>query len=100
MLDLFNSNIGSQLGLGNADLLTVILRFVRLVLGFAPLAATALLILGGLQWMTSAGNEERLDRAKKTISGAVIGLVIILLAWAIVEFFTRTTLNVSNTTNH
>ncbi|MBI3115589.1 MAG: hypothetical protein HYZ09_03835, partial [Candidatus Kerfeldbacteria bacterium] len=46
-------------------------------------------------WMTAAGNDERIDKAKKVISAAVIGLIIVLLAWAIVIFVAGTTANVS-----
>lgn len=36
--------------------------------------------------MTAGGNEEKVEKAKKIITAAVIGLVIILVAWAIVIF--------------
>jgi cytochrome bd-type quinol oxidase subunit 2 len=88
-------DIGSQLGLGAADAKSVVINLIRLALGLAPLVAVSMLILGGMMWMTSAGNEERLDRAKRTISGAVIGLILIMLAWAIVVFFAGTTANVT-----
>jgi hypothetical protein len=52
-------------------------------------------ILGGFQWMTAGGNEEKIEKAKKVISAAVIGLIIVLLAWAIVIFVAGTTKNVT-----
>jgi len=94
-----NPNIGQALGLTDANLINVVLRVVQWILGVLPLVAVIFLILGGFQWLTSAGDEERVERAKRTISAAVIGLVIVLLAWAIVEFFVRTTLNVTGNTN-
>ena len=98
-MDFFDQNfdIGGDLGLGTAEPRQIIINIIRLVLSFAPLIAVTMLILGGMMWMTSAGNEERLDRAKRTISSAVIGLILIMLAWAIVYFFAATTANVTQT---
>ena len=89
-------SIGSQLGLGTADLKQTVLNIVQLVLGLMTLIAVVLIIYGGFVWLTSAGNEDNIDKAKKIISAAAIGLVIILLAWAIVIFVARTTSNVTN----
>jgi hypothetical protein len=49
-----------------------------------------MLIVGGLFYVTSAGDSGRVTIAKNTITGAIIGLVISILAFAIVQFvFTR-----------
>jgi len=45
-----------------------------------------LAIYGGFKWMTAAGNEESVEKAKKTITNAILGLVIVLAAYAIVKF--------------
>lgn len=88
-------SVGGQIGLGNADLKTTILSIIRLALGLMTLIAVVLIIYGGFVWLTAAGNEENVDKAKRIISAAVIGLIIILLAWAIVIFVARTTANVT-----
>ena len=88
-------SIGSQVGLGNADLKETVLNIIRLVLGLMTLIAVVLIIYGGFVWLTAAGNEENVEKAKKIISAAVIGLIVILLAWAIVIFVARTTANVT-----
>jgi Na+/proline symporter len=88
-------SIGTVLGLSDTNLVTVVVRLVNLALGFLPLVAVIFVILGGLQWMTSGGDEEKVGRAKRTISSAIIGIVVVLLAWAIVQFIAKTTLNVS-----
>ena len=84
---------GSQIGLGGANLIQVALRTLQLLLGFAPLLSLMMIMLGGFMWMASGGDEERLDKAKKTVSSSVVGLVVILLAWATVQFVMKTTLN-------
>lgn len=88
-------SVGSQIGLGNADLKTTVLNIIRLLLGLMTLIAVVLIIYGGFTWLTAAGNEERVEKAKQIITAAVIGLIIILLAWAIVIFVARTTANVT-----
>ncbi len=92
---LANDNYGQQLGLGEADLKEVTLNIIKLVLGLMTLVGVVLIIYGGMIWLTAAGNEERVDKAKRIISAAVIGLIIVLLAWAIVIFVARTTSNVT-----
>lgn len=86
-------DIGTQIGLNGTDLVHVALRTLQMLLGFAPLISVMMMILGGFMWMTSGGDEERLDKAKKTVSSSVVGLVVIILAWAAVQFVTKTTLN-------
>ncbi len=79
-------NLGTTFNLGTADLESTIIRVVQWVLGFLALIAVIMILIGGFQWLTSAGNEEKVASAKKIISAAVIGLIIVLLAWAIVIF--------------
>jgi len=92
-------DIGSRIGLGGADLKETVLNIIQLLLGLMTLLAVALIIYGGFVWLTAAGNESNVDKAKSIISAAVIGLVIVLLAWAIVIFVARTTANVTNSTD-
>jgi len=60
------------------------------ILGFLVqgLGALTLLIFiyGGFLWFTSAGNEERLTTAKKTLGYAIIGLVVVLGSYGAVSF--------------
>ncbi len=84
-----------QTGLGTADLKDTVVNIIQWVLGILALVAVLMIIVGGFQWMTAAGNEERVEKAKKVISAAVIGLIIVLLAWAIVIFVAGTTKNVT-----
>ena len=45
-----------------------------------------LLFYAGAMWMTAAGSEERVGKAKKIIKMAVIGLVIVAFAYFVVSF--------------
>lgn len=88
-------DIGPTLGLGTADLKDTVINIIQWVLGLLGLIAVIMILYGGFMWMTAGGNEEKVASAKKIISAAVIGLIIILLAWAIVIFVANTTANVS-----
>lgn len=50
--------------------------------------AVIMLIWGGLQYVISAGDSKRVENAKSTILYSIIGIVIALLAFAIVNFVT------------
>lgn len=51
--------------------------------------AVIMIIIGGIRYALSAGNEQNVTAAKNTIQYAIIGLVIALLAFAIVNFVLR-----------
>lgn len=91
------TTLGS-LGLGTSDLKMTVINIINWVLGLLGIIAVIMVLYAGFQWMTAGGNEERIASAKKIISAAVIGLVIILLAWAIVNFVLATASNVTNAT--
>jgi len=86
---------GGSLGLGTSDLKQTVVNILNLILGLLALIAVIMVIIGGFTWLTAGGNEEKVDKAKKIISAAVIGLIIVLLAWAVVIFVARTTANVT-----
>jgi len=87
--------IGTTFGMGTADLEDTVIQIVQWVLGFLGLVAVIMILIGGFQWMTAGGNEEKVASAKKIISAAVIGLIIVLLAWAIVIFVISQTSDVT-----
>ena len=76
----------SATGLGTTDIRTTIARIISIFLGLLGIVAVCLILYAGFLWMTAQGNEEQITKAKKTMTGAVIGLIIILSAYAIVRF--------------
>jgi hypothetical protein len=46
-----------------------------------------LLIIGGIQYMTSGGDKPKLEGARNKIVNAVTGIIILLLLWFILQFF-------------
>lgn len=65
-----------------ADVLT---NVSNAILGIAGVIAVVVLIIGGFQYAAAAGNEDQIANAKKTITYAVIGLVVVALALVIVN---------------
>src|SRR3989339_632512 len=59
---------------------------VKYLMTFLGIIAVGVILLGGFKWMTAAGNEDKVAEAKKLIIAGVIGLIIILCAFAIVTF--------------
>jgi Zn-dependent protease with chaperone function len=79
-------NFTGTTGLGTADLRTTIANIIKLVIGFLGIIAVVIILIGGFKWMTAGGSEDKVGEAKKLIIAGIIGLVIILLAYAIASF--------------
>lgn len=65
---------------------TMIAKIINIVLGFVGIISVVIIIYSGLKWMTARGNEDQVAEAKKMLGQAVIGLVIIFLAYVITNF--------------
>ena len=70
----------------SADAENIITTVINWVLGIAALIAVLMLIVGGILYVTAAGNSDRAKQARQTILYAVIGLIVIVLAYFIVAF--------------
>ena len=68
------------------DLTTVIVNIINGVVGILSLVAVIFIVVGGVNYMTSAGDSGKVQKAKNTILYALIGLIICALAFAIVNF--------------
>ena len=69
-----------------SDLISSIDGLINVVLGVLGVVAVVVVILGGVTFVTSAGDPNKVKRAKDTILYGIIGLVIALLAYAITNF--------------
>lgn len=61
-------------------------KIINAALGVVGIIMVILFIYGGYVWMTAGGNEEKVKKATQILSRAVIGLIIILLAYSISYF--------------
>jgi len=73
-------------GLGTEDVRTTISKVINAFMGLLGIVAVVIILLGGFKWMTAAGNEEKVSDAKKLILSGIIGLIIIMSAYAIAQF--------------
>lgn len=71
-----------------SDVGGLVSRIVNFVLGFVGLIAFIMVILGGFWFLTAAGNDEQAAKGRKTVIYSIIGIIVILLSYAIVATFT------------
>lgn len=62
---------------------------IGILLFAAGMVAVIMIIIGGYIWMTSRGNESQTTNGRKTLVNALIGLIIVILAYAIVQGVTN-----------
>lgn len=65
---------------------SVVALLVRAALGLLAVIFLILMIVSGFTWMTAGGDETKIKKASGTIKTAIIGLVIVLAAYAITYF--------------
>jgi hypothetical protein len=82
----YGLDVGGALNLGDTDPKILAVRIIQIILGFLGILALGFIIYGGFVWMTSNGDEKRVEIAKKIIISAVIGIVIILSSLAIATY--------------
>ena len=59
------------------------LGIITWIAGFADVLALLMLIIGGFQFMFSAGNPDKVAKAKKTIVYSLVGLLVATAAWSL-----------------
>ena len=84
--DILDPRIGTALGSGTQDVRVTIATIVKSAMSLLGIVAVLIILYGGFKWMTSQGSEEGVGEAKKIIIAGIIGLVIILMAYAIASF--------------
>ena len=84
--DDFGVNDLNAVNLGTKPLKDTIADILNVLLGFLGIIAVVIILLGGFKWMTAGGEEEKVGEAKKLISAGIVGLVVILSAYAIARF--------------
>lgn len=88
-----------QTGLGTRDPRVIVGGIIRTLLGFLGLLAVIFILIGGFKWMTSQGNQSKVDEAQKLMVAGVVGLLIVLAAFAISLFVTRVGVGVTGATS-
>ncbi len=76
----------SSLQLGNQDLRVTMAKIINVALSLLGIVAVVIILIGGFKWMTAGGEQEKVEEAKKLIYAGIIGMAIILAAFAIARF--------------
>ena len=71
---------GSLTPNADIDANTLVTNLIQWVVGISGLVAAVFLVIGGISYITSTGDANKLQKAKTTILYALIGLVIVALA--------------------
>ncbi len=78
------NNMAGQTGYSTTDTLEKNLSIViRILLGILGTVFIFLMFIAGQNWMRAGGNEEKITKAKQQIWSLVIGLIIVLGAYAV-----------------
>lgn len=77
---------GLASNLGQVEIGQIAARSIQVILGFLGIIFLGLTLISGFNWMTAAGNEEKIKKAQGTLKAAIIGLLIVLAAYTITYF--------------
>ena len=80
------NQVSNTISLSQGDPRVIVGRLIQIILSFLGVIALVLIMYAGFLWLTSGGEEEKVNQAKKILSNAIIGLVIILSSWGIATF--------------
>lgn len=83
---LANIALAAPAGVSNVE--NFIRSVIQVVAGLAGLVATGFFVAGGFTYITSSGNPEQLDKAKRTITWSAIGLAIVIAAFVLADIVT------------
>lgn len=92
ILSIFGANnygdlkVPDEVGNSKTDLQGAVIGIINGVVGVLALVCVIVIIIGGVNYMTSSGDAGKVKKAKDTILYGVIGLVVCVLAFAIVNF--------------
>ena len=80
------NTIENTVTLGKKSLTETVAQLINVALSLLGIIAVVIILVGGFKWMTAGGNEDKVGEAKKMIISGVIGLAIIMSAFAIAQF--------------
>lgn len=78
--------IDRNIALGDRSPVEIVAELINILLGFLGILAVIMIIFSGLMIMLSGGNEDRRQRGYRTLMNAIIGIILILSSYAIVQF--------------
>ncbi len=86
-LDEAAKSAGAESGITRTPSISALIgEILGAVLGLVGVVFLILVIYAGFLWMTARGNTEQVTKAKNLFSGAIIGLVIVVSAYYLVDY--------------
>lgn len=74
-----------SIGAVNTDINTLIAFVINTIIVVGIVLSLIFLLWGGIRWITSGGDKAKVDSARGTIVAAIVGLIIVILAWVIIN---------------
>lgn len=81
--------VAGALGQSNQSITVTVAKIIRAAFGLLGIAAVVIIIIGGFEWMMAGGDEGKVKTAKTRILQGVIGMAIMLSAFAIAQFIVK-----------
>lgn len=72
------------------DLPTLLLYIINVLLFFAGIIAVLFIIIGGFWYITAQGNDEQAEKGRKALVNAIIGVVVVIMAYVIINVVQNT----------
>lgn len=79
-------NLPTEAEMPTKDVPTVAQTIINVIVSAVGIIAVAVIVIGGVLYVTSTGDAAKAKRAQNTILYGVVGLVVAVLAYAIVNF--------------
>lgn len=70
----------------NLELTTIVANIINVILGLTGMAFVIILVYAGILYLTAAGEEGNVKKAKGLIKNSVLGIIIIVSAYAIANY--------------
>ena len=77
------AGFGTTVGEAQGQLGPLIADIIAVILGFVGTIAFIIFLMGGFLWLTARGNDEQVKKARMYMTNALIGIVVIILAYSI-----------------
>ncbi len=87
------NSIGQTIALPDTDPRVIAARLINVFLGLLGVVLLVIILYAGFLWMTAGGDSAKVDKAKAWLRNGIIGVVIVLLSWAIASFVINSLIN-------
>ena len=84
----YAAGMPAGLNLPDVTVKDVLIKIINWIAGIATTIAILVIVIAGILWTTASGNEDQLSTARKMLISGIIGLIIILGAWAMIRTVT------------